>query len=302
MSGLVGAMYCPWRAPNQLWWHNYSQYRPDVVREIAAMHSVFGFTSVRVFLHDMLWDADADGLIKNIKDFLGILEEAQMTAGFVFFDDCWAHSGASLSVACVPRKGLHNGCWVAGPQDVDRTSTARFSPYVAGVVGAFATDKRVAWWEIFNEPQRGNPFSMALRDSAFKVAKAQHPVAPVISCWDDNNDTEVVDHHQYSAPWGSSGGVFANPAKGGIVTEAGCRWFQQDRDHGSPLTVINWLEAIRAGGSAAGGAPFLPGVMVAWEVMVGSSNTRWSWLSKEGDAEPAVPWCGSLFPDGSPVS
>ena len=80
---------------------------------------------------------------------------------------------------------------------------------------------------------------------------------------------------------------------------AAARWFQQDKDHGSPLTVVNWLDAIRKGGS---GAPFLPGVMYSWEVMVGNTATRWGWLSKEGDPEPAVPWCGSLYPDGTPVS
>ena len=34
---LVGAEYTPWRAVNQLWWHNYTHFRPDVVREVAAM-------------------------------------------------------------------------------------------------------------------------------------------------------------------------------------------------------------------------------------------------------------------------
>ena len=216
---------------------------------------------------------------------------------------CVQHSGADLNATCVPRQGVHNGCWYAAPQDAQRTTVGRFESYVTGLVAAFATDKRVAWWEIFNEPQKGNPFSMALRDAGFKWAVGANPVQPVISCWDDNNDTEVVDVHKYSAPWDAAGqGVFSNPAKGGIVTEAGCRWFQQDKDHGSPLTVVNWLNAIRRGGSGAGKVPFEPGVMVAWEVMVGHSQTRWGWLSKEGDPEPAVPWCGSLYPDGTPVS
>ena len=38
------------------------------------------------------------------------------------------------------------------------------------------------------------------------------------------------------------------------------------------------------------------------EVMVGHSNTRWHWTSRQGDPEPAIPWCGFLYPDGSPVS
>jgi hypothetical protein len=255
MSSLIGAEYTPWRATNQLWWHNYSQHRSDVVREVKAMREVLGFTAVRVFLHDMLWDADASGFLSNIEDFLAILEGHNMQAGFVFFDDCWAHSGANLSITCIPKKGVHNGCWVAGPQDVKRTSTERFKAYVGGVVSHFKADKRVAWWEIFNEPRKGNMFSMSLRDAAFRFAKAANPVAPVISCWDDNNNTEVVDTHQYSDKW-NQGSVFSNPAKGGIITEGGCRWYQQDKDHGSPLTLVNFLESIRKGGSAAAGAPF----------------------------------------------
>lgn len=299
MSPYVGAEYTPWRATNQLWWHNYTQYRADVVREVGAMRTALGFTSVRVFLHDMVHTDNPGKLLANLADFLRILDGHNMTAGIVFFDDCWQHAGANLSQTCITKQGVHNGCWFAGPQDIDRTDVARFEPYVTSIVKAFASDHRVAWWEISNEPQKGNNFSLALRDAGYRWATAQGPVAPVVSCWDDNNDTQVVDRHQYSAPWGTTGGVFLNPSKGGIVTEAGCRWFQQDKDHGSPLTVVNWLDAIRKGGS---GAPFLPGVMYSWEVMVGNTATRWNWLSKEGDPEPAVPWCGSLYPDGTPVS
>lgn len=298
MSGVVGAEYTPWRATNQLWWHNYSQYRSDVLREVKLMHNVLGFRSLRVFLHDMVWDADSETLKNNIHDFLDILDSENMSAGFVFFDDCWAHSGANLSITCIPKKGVHNGCWVAGPQDVKRTNVSRFEGYVSGIVSHFATDKRVAWWEIFNEPQ-GSAFSLSLRDAAFRWAKQQNPTAPVLSCWNDNNNTEVVDVHQYSDKWSNSP-IFSNPAKGGLITEAGCRWYQQDKDHGSPLTLVNWLSTIRKGGPAV--APFVPGVMLSWEVMVGHSMTRWNWLAHEGSPEPAVPWCGSLYPDGTPVS
>ena len=42
--------------------------------------------------------------------------------------------------------------------------------------------------------------------------------------------------------------------------------------------------------------------MLAWEAMVGHSQTRWHWGQAEGTAEPAIPWCGHLFPDGTPMS
>ena len=299
MSKLVGAEYTPWRATSQLWWHNYTEHRPDVVREVKAMRAVLGFTSVRMFLHDMVFVDNATRLEANMDDFLAILAAENMTAGFVFFDDCWNHAGANLSVTCVPRQGIHNDCWFACPQDVERTSIAKFEPYVASIVKRFAKDERVAWWEIFNEPQKGSNFSMALRDAAFGWAKGQDPAAPILSCWDDNNDTEVVDTHEYSPPTDQSP-VFSNPAKGGIVTEAGCRWYQSTHDYGAPLSWTTWLMNIQDGTDKT--APFAPGVMLSWEVMVGHSMTRYHWGLPVGTPEPAIPWCGSLYPDGSPVS
>ena len=186
---------------------------------------------------------------------------------------------------------------MASPQDVDRTSTNRFKPYVSDVVRTFRTDARVAWWEVFNEPRLKDNFSTALRSAAYGWAKAQNPTQPVASCWDDSSFTDLVDHHQYAMPWGATNAVFSDPAKGGFVTEAGARWYQKtSADAGSPLTVYNWLTSLRASKAA----PFIPGVMVNWEVMVGHTQTRWHWGDKEGTDEPPIPWAGHLFPDGTP--
>ena len=195
MSKHVGAEYTPWRAGNQFWWHRYSEYRADVQRDVHAMTTVMGFTTVRVFLHDMLWDANSTALLDHMDDFLGILHASDMQAGFVFFDDCWQHTNASVEDHCQPEDGVHNSCWFAAPQDDKRTAGVdQFKSYVEGVVKRFKADSRVAWFEIFNEPQKHNPFSMSLRDASFGWAVAAaglSPVMPIISCWDDNNDTQV---------------------------------------------------------------------------------------------------------------
>ena len=191
-------------------------------------------------------------------------------------------------------------CWYAAPQDIDRGhGTAPFEDYVSKTVASFANDSRVAWWEIFNEPKKSDKFSLALRDAGFGWAKSQNPTQPVLSCWDDNSDTEVVDTHEYSPPSDRSTSL-SNPAKGGIVTEAGCRWYQNTHNYGAPLSWTSWLAAIKDGTDKK--APFAPGVMLSWEVMVGHSMTRYHWGDPEGTPEPAIPWCGSLYPDGSPVS
>ena len=69
-----------------------------------------------MFLHPMLYEADKIGLIRNMTRFLDIAQARNIKAGFVFFDDCWNHSGAVLNQPCQPVPGRHNGCWMAGPQ------------------------------------------------------------------------------------------------------------------------------------------------------------------------------------------
>ena len=144
----VGAEYTPWRASNELWWYDYESYREDVARELPLIKSVLGFTALRVWLHSMLYAADAAALKANMTDFLKLADANGLGVGFVFFDDCWSGSGADLDKPCVPRKGVHNGCWMQSPQAVERTSIDRFKPYVTDVVSSFKDDKRVLWWEV----------------------------------------------------------------------------------------------------------------------------------------------------------
>jgi len=329
----------------------------------------------------MLYSYDPAGLKANITDFLSLCDTHGIGVGLVFFDDCWNGAGANLTAPCVPKKGVHNGCWMQSPQLEARTTVGRFEPYVSDIVKSFGQDDRVLWFEIFNEPRRSDSFSISLRYAAYCWAKEQQPKQPVASCWDDNNATDIVDHHQYSLPWGPNNGVFAAPDKGGFITEAGARWYQKrDDDAGSPLTLVHWLEALRtqrttaapkaahapdgaaevAASDAAAASrdaktlstcadlrrsglwsrpnenrerratvpsgpptkpsfaaaplsvahnttlanapPFIPGVMINWEVMTGHSQTRWHWGDPEGLAEPPIPWHSHIFPDGTPVS
>ena len=53
------------------------------------------------------------------------------------------------------------------------------------------------------------------------------------------------------------------------------------------IQVLHYLAALR------GAAPFVPGVMLNWELMVGNSNTRWHWATPDGTAEPGLPWDAS---------
>ena len=301
----VGGEYTPSGASNELWLAFYPRYRAQVESDLRSFRARLGVTALRLFLHSLLYENTTD-LLTTLDDFLGLASANGMQVGLVFFDSDWAASGASTAAECEPTPGVHNSCWMQSPQAAQRTSVDRYEPYVTGVVARFAADARVAWFEIYNEPNMSDPFVAALRAAAYGWAKALAPLAPVLSCWDFDaaGVSDLADIHKYDTAflqWRAA--AYGNASAGALFTEAGCRNFQAPHagDAGSPLAVLRFLETLRLRRDA-GLEPYVPGALLAWELAVGNSNTRWHWGSLPGTPEPAIPWCGWLWPGGTPVS
>ena len=308
MEHYIGGEYTPSGASNELWLAFYTRYRAQVETDLANARRRLSTTVLRIFLHSLLWESNSNELLTNLDDFLGIADKNDMKVGFVFFDSCWSNTGASTTVECEETPGVHNSCWMQSPQLVNRTgNVSRYEPYVSGVTSHFSKDPRIAWWEIYNEPDLSDSYVVQLREAAYSWAKAQQPIAPVMSCCDYNSSgvSDVSDIHRYDLDFSSSWApaAFANVSKGAIFTEAGCRSFQAPftGDAGTPLAVIHFLETLRLRRDV-GLEPYVPGALLSWELFVGNSNTRWHWGSSPGTPEPAIAWCGMLLPDGSPVS
>ena len=204
----VGAEYTPALASNSLWWAEYDRYAGSIDRELAAARERLGFTALRVFLHYSVYKVDGGvTLIEAMHRFLDAAAAHNLRVGFVLFDDCF-NKTASVEY-CIPTKGVHNSCWQASPSVEDRTEAAmpRLRKYVTNIVGSFRHDRRILWWEVYNEPNISSAFSLQLRDVAYRDAKSQLmrvgesaassalSVPPVLACWSDNNDTDLVDLH-----------------------------------------------------------------------------------------------------------
>lgn len=306
----LGAEWHPANASNSLWMSPafFDGYMDESVAPQLVDTAKLGLTAIRVFLHNMAYEANAAQFVRNLDRFLSAASKAGLGVGFVFFDDCWNHAGASTTVQCRPQPGIHNGCSMACPQDIERTNTSRFKPYIKDIIGAFANDSRVIWWGMFNEPNKRSNFSLELRSSAYVWATSLKPRQPVLSCWDrmtepTNTDSELQNIHYYNTNFQrltqqSLQGLSFNPRQGSLVTEAGCRWFQgEQQSSGSPLEFLNWAKVMNASKQ-----PYQPGLMLSWTVFVGNDNTRWHWGSALNTPEPAIPWCGLMWPDGWPVS
>jgi hypothetical protein len=303
-DGLVGSNYTPAYAVNQVqFWHDF---RPEVVdKELAAASKYFGISTLRVYLHDINFFQDKENLLGNIKKFLTICAKHGIRPGFVFFDGCHRHEGIYLDKPTEPVSGFHNSRWAQSPQarDIDKDNLDKFKPYVQEIIRAHRTDDRVLWWEIHNEPPPGDEYRDRLKRAGYEWAKEVKPTQPVLNCekgkmgWADCEVTDIVDAHIYNHAHGSLRTLSeANPKKGTVITEAGARWKASRRNFGGPIDMVHWLGQRRQQGKST------PGMYLCWELMVGNSNCRWHWIDKPGAAEPEIPWCGLLWPDGTPVS
>ena len=303
-DGRVGSNYTPAYAVNQVqFWHDF---RPEVVeKELAAAREHFGISTLRVFLHNINFDQEKPLFLANLEQFLTICDQNGIRPGFVFFDDCHREEGIFLDKPTEPVMGWHNSRWAQCPQKRDRDpdNLEKFKPYIQEIIRAYRTDKRVLFWEIFNEPAPGAEYSDRLKRAGYRWAKEVEPIQPVLNCekgargWADCADSDIVDAHIYLHDFGPLDYLAgANPQKGTVITEAGARWKAGIKNFGDPCEMIHWLELRRNQQRTT------PGVYLCWELMVGNSNCRWHWRDKPGAPEPEIPWCGLLWPDATPVS
>ena len=70
--------------------------------------------TMRVFLHDLLWQQDAAGFKKRIDVFLGIAAKHGIKPMLVLFDSCW-DPNPQLGQQRPPMPGVHNSGWVQSP-------------------------------------------------------------------------------------------------------------------------------------------------------------------------------------------
>ena len=192
----VGSNFLPSDAINELEMWQADTFDPaEIEREFGWAESL-GMNTMRVFLHNLLWDQDSAGFQHRIDQFLSIAARHHIRPIFVLFDSCW-DPAPKLGPQHPPIPGVHNSGWVQAPGSailIDPNQYPRLKSYVQGVVGAFANDQRILAWDVWNEPDNDNGSSygkieppnkrdlvLALLPQVFSWARAVHPVQPLTS-------------------------------------------------------------------------------------------------------------------------
>jgi hypothetical protein len=315
---LVGSDYIPANAINELEMWQADTFDPLRIDLELGWAQGLGMNTMRVFLHDLLWQQDAAGFRKRIDTFLRIADQHKIKPMLVLFDSCWdpAHQ---LGKQRAPTPGVHNSGWLQSPGAEalkDPAQSARLEAYVLGVVKAFANDKRILAWDIWNEPDNVNSGSyakleppnkvslvLAMLPKAFEWARAAHPSQPLTSgVWkgDWSNSemlspmekvqlemSDVISFHNYGSP------------------EDFEKHVQQLRAYHRPLLCTEYM-ARGNKSTFQGTLPFAKKHKVAainWGLVAGKTQTwlPWdSWAKPYVDREPAV-WHHEVFrSDGTP--
>jgi hypothetical protein len=168
---LVGSNYIPATAINELEMWQADSFDPNRIDLELGWAESIGLNTMRVFLHDLLWQQDAPGFKKRIDIFLTIASKHHIRILFVLFDSCWdplPHLGKQRD----PEPGIHNSGWMQSPGAAalkDPAQVPRLEAYVKGVVGAFASDTRILGWDVWNEPSNTNEGTYGDKEPANKV-------------------------------------------------------------------------------------------------------------------------------------
>lgn len=229
---LVGANYIPRDAINQLQMWQAATFNPSEIDQELGWAQAIGMNTMRVFLHDLLWQQDPKGFQQRINTFLAIAAKHHIRPIFVLFDSCW-DPDPKLGPQRPPIPGVHNSGWVQSPGMPalrDPAQYPRLEVYVKGVVGTFANDPRILAWDVWNEPdnsdgdyqtKKGAKAKRVIVDEllpqVFKWARSQHPTQPLTSGlfygdnWDDFShltpgqkiqitQSDILTFHNYSWP------------------------------------------------------------------------------------------------------
>jgi len=207
---LVGSNYVPKDAINQLEMWQADTFDPaEIDRELGWAQSL-GMNTMRVFLHDLVWQQDPPGFRKRIDQFLTICAKHHIRPLFVLFDSVW-DPNPKLGPQHAPVPGVHNSGWVQSPGVAvlrDKSQYPRLKAYVTGVVGAFASDPRVLGWDVWNEPDNINDGSYndpkdkrkyvrKLLPMVFEWARSANPTQPLTAGVWDGSPQEYADPHQW---------------------------------------------------------------------------------------------------------
>jgi hypothetical protein len=205
---IVGSDYIQSNTVNQLEMWQQETFDADRIDLEMGWAENLGINSLRVPLHDLLWEHDSGGLQRRMEKLLKLAEKHKMRIIFVLFDssgDPYPELGRQRQ----PKPGVRNALWAQSPGAkglTDPKQLQRLLHYAEEVVAAYSIDKRVLAWDVWNEPDNTNAgrygaseppdkvdLVRGLLPQMFQYVRAGNPTQPVTSGLWQGGDWSSID-------------------------------------------------------------------------------------------------------------
>src|ERR1035438_7618977 len=111
---MVGANYIQSTTVNQIEMWQQDTFDPDRIDLELGWAENLGINTLRVPLHDLIWQRDTGGFQRRITKFLGLVEKHKMRVIFVLFDSL-GDPYPELGHQRQPKPGVRNGLWAQSP-------------------------------------------------------------------------------------------------------------------------------------------------------------------------------------------
>ena len=317
---IVGCNYLPSNAINQLEMFQTETYDEEINKKELSWAKDLGFNSVRVYLHDLLWN-EPKVFKKHLNQFLDICQSLEIKPTLVLFDDCH-RPFPKLGKQPRPVRGVHNSGWKQSPgmalvheihENNEHAEIPRLKKFVQEILHDFSDDERILMWDIYNEPgQFGiGEKAITLLELVWNWALEVRPSQPLTACLDgsvgkdviecNGNNSDVITFHTYEGEKLQETidrlAKFERPL---ICTEYMAREFGSTFEFSLPIFKENKVGCFN------------------WGLVAGKSQTHFGWSTilelkkkkEEGDfleddeaiPEPEIWFHDILRADGSPYN
>lgn len=298
----VGCNYVTSTAVNQLEMWQDETFDPTTIDRELGYAEDLGFNTLRIFLHNLLWEYDKESLKKNLDTFLSIADKHGMKCVVTFFTNGGSYNDPKVGPQPAPKPGIHNSQWLQTPgRDVvnDPSKWPVLKEYVQDVLKTFKNDDRILCWCLYNEPENKSknfnttPLLKAVFSWAREIKLSQPITAPVWGNPSKNTvidilsfvceNSDIISFHCYNTPKIVEDLVaqlkrFGRPV---ICTE------YMDRPVNTFKTVMPILKKNNVGA-------------INWGLIPGKLQTNYPWGHKATDPEPKYWFHDILYPDGTP--
>ncbi len=212
----IGFNYVPANAISytEMWMDD--GFDPELIdRELAVAQTV-GFNCLRVVLPFVVWEAEADAFKRRFEIFLNLCEKRGIKVTPCFFDDCVFGSIVDPVFGKQPEvvKGWYANGWTPSPGHArakDPLVRPALERYVKDIMTAHRGDRRILYWDLYNEPSNSGmgSASLSLLRDVFRWAREINPTQPVTSgIWGGSqrvtqllkHESDIITFHNYHPP------------------------------------------------------------------------------------------------------